>query len=60
MKRLESIITALVIAAAAAVVVAAGVDNVVHNDGVVTGILQGLGGVVLLVLALVAGLKGND
>lgn len=60
MKRLESIITALVIAAAVAVVVAAGVDNVVHNNGVVTGILQELGGVVLLVLALVAGLKGND
>lgn len=60
MKRLESIITALIIAAAAAVVVAAGVDNVVHNNGVVTGILQELGGVVLLVLALVAGLKGND
>lgn len=60
MKRLESIIAALVIAAAAAVVVAAGVDNVVHNNGVVTGTLRELGGVVLLVLALVAGLKGND
>lgn len=60
MEKFGNIATALVLAAVAAVVVSAGFGNVVHNKDVVTGILQEVGGVVLLVLALVAGLKDNN
>lgn len=59
MKKFGNIVTALTLAAVAAVVVSAGFGNIVHNNDVVTGILQELGGVVLLVLALAVGLKDN-
>lgn len=61
MKRLENIITALVLAAVAAVVVAAGFDNVVRNKCIALGVGQQVVGVVLLVLAFAAGLlKDNN
>lgn len=61
MKRLENIITALVLAAVAAVVVAAGFDNVVRNKCIALGVGRQVVGVVLLVLAFAAGLlKDNN